>query len=238
VVSDGYSSNGVLVYNARATLANSGLVMSTPGELSLLVKRSSMLYETYPYKPCAVPRFALGSRVRHILVPTDLTARCKASVACAVQLARRLPARLTLLYVWPGCGQADIPFSPLYAAQLESDGRRVIEESQKAESSLRSLRNRIRLQHSLSEDCFLLGDPGPLILRVASECDVDLMVISAHHCNWLDCLFDEGGSDRIIRDAPCSVLVVPSTEHEKLAAAPDSPLKARRLETGLAWAKE
>ena len=204
-----------------------------------------MQSESYPHDAEAAPSFRNGphlfsdSLVKHILAPTDLTAQSKESVACAVRLARGFHAKLTLLHVRPGSDRADTPFSPLYAGQLELDAIRVLEESQKAERTLRVMRNRIRVHHALTEDCFLLGDPGPLILWVARECHVDLVVISATHYNWLDRLFAESKSDKILRDAPCSVLVVPSVLQERRAAALDNaPARARRLTTGFAWAKE
>jgi nucleotide-binding universal stress UspA family protein len=178
----------------------------------------------------------LGSPVTHILAPTDLTADSKESVEYAVRLARCFDAKLTLLHVCPGSERADIPFSPLYAGQLELDGIRVLEESHKAERTLRAMRDRIRVHHSLTEDCFLLGDPGSLILWVARECHVDLMVISTHYYNCLDGLFDEANSDKIIRDAPCCVLVVSPMEQEaRQAVSDDSPLTARQRKTNLAW---
>lgn len=177
-----------------------------------------------------------GSPVTHILAPTDLTADSRESVAWAGRLARGFDAKLTLLHVCPGSERADIPFSPLYAGQLELDGRRVLEESHKAERTLRAMRDRIRVHHSLTEDCFLLGDPGSLILWVARESDVDLMVISTHYYNSLDGLFDEANSDKIIRDAPCCVLVVSPMEQEaRQAESDDSLLTARQRKTGLAW---
>ncbi|MBV8215426.1 MAG: universal stress protein [Verrucomicrobia bacterium] len=184
-------------------------------------------------------RFVTGSPVKHILAPTDLGAQSRESVACAVRLARGFRAKLTLLHVRPGSDRADLPFTPLYAGQLELDARRILEESQKAERNLRVMRDRIRVHHALTEDCFLLGDPAPLILWVARECHVDLLVIGASHYNWLGSLFAGPNSDKILRDAPCPVLVVPGPERERLAPESDSsPLKAKRPTVDLAWAKE
>jgi nucleotide-binding universal stress UspA family protein len=188
---------------------------------------------------CDGPRFVAGSSVKHILAPTDLTANSRESVTCAVRLARVFDAELTLLHVWPGSERADTPFSPLYAGQLELDGRRVLAESQKAERALRVMRDRIRVRHPLTEDCFLLGDPGPLIFLVARECHVDLMVISTPHYNWLDRLFAGPNSDKILRDAPCSVLVVSPAKQESVDVASDnSLLNARQVKASLAWSKQ
>jgi nucleotide-binding universal stress UspA family protein len=154
-------------------------------------------------------------------------------------LARRFHAKLTLLHVWPGSDRADTPFSPLYAGELELDARRVLEESHKAQRALRLMLDRIRVHHALTEDCFLLGDPGSLILLVARECHIDLMVISTHHYNWLDRLFAGPKCDKILRDAHCSVLVVPSPKQESIEVASDNTLlNARRVKASLAWAKE
>lgn len=183
-------------------------------------------------------RVVSGWPVKHILAPTDLTAQSRESVACAVRLARGFRAKLTLLHVRPGSVRADMPFSPLYASQLELDARRVLEEGYKAERTLRVTRDRIRVHHALTEDCFLLGDSDSLILWVARECHVDLMVISAHHYNWLDRLFAEPKSDKILRDAPCSVLVVPSAKQKSADVVWDNSLiNARRVKASLAWTK-
>jgi nucleotide-binding universal stress UspA family protein len=188
---------------------------------------------------CDGPRFVASSPVKHILAPTDLTANSRESVTCAVRLARVFDAKLTLLHVRPGSERAETPFSPLYASQLELDSRRVLAESQKAERALRVMRDRLRVHHALTEDCFLLGDPGPLLFWIARECQVDLMVISTPHYNWLDRLFAGSNSDKILRDAPCSVLVVPPAKHESVDVVSDnSLLSARQLKVGLAWSKQ
>jgi nucleotide-binding universal stress UspA family protein len=202
-----------------------------------------MQSESYLHDAEAVPSFRNGphlfsaSPMKHILAPTDLTTQSKESVACAVRLARGFQAKLTLLHVTPGSVRADTPFSPLYAGQLDLDAIRVLEESHKAERVLRVMRDRIRVHHALTEDCFLLGDPGPIILWVARECHVDLIVISTPHYNWLDRLFAGPESDKILRDACCSVLVVPSAKQESVDAGLDSlPLNARPVKASLAWA--
>jgi nucleotide-binding universal stress UspA family protein len=194
-----------------------------------------MQFEIYPDDADLIPssydgtRFAAGSPVKHILAPIDPTVNSRESVTCAVRLARVFAAKLTLLHVRPGSERADVPFSPLYPVQLELDGRRELEESQKAERALRVMRNRIRVHHALTEDCFLLGDPGPLILWVARECQVDLIVIPTPHQNWLDRLFGGSNSDKILRDAPCSVLVVLPAKQESVDVASDNSLLNARL---------
>ena len=180
-----------------------------------------------------------GRPVKHILAPTDLTDHSRQSVACALCLARGFGANLTLLHVWPGQPSAEPPFSPLYAGQLQLGFRNALEKSRLAEQALRAVRDRIRKHHSATDDCFLLGDPNPLILTLAKDLDADLLVISAHHYDWLGRLLDGYKSDTIIRDAPCPVFVVPGTEREPIPVRTNNSwLKTKRPKAALAWAKK
>jgi nucleotide-binding universal stress UspA family protein len=60
-------------------------------------------------------------------------------------------------------------------------------------------------------DCdaeFRDGEPAEEIARTAKERDVDLIVISTHHYNWLTRLAYGCDAERILRHAPCPILIV------------------------------
>jgi len=66
-------------------------------------------------------------------------------------------------------------------------------------------------------DCdaeFRDGEPGEEIARTAKERDVDLIVISTHHYNWLTRLAYGCDAERILRRAPCPILIV-QTDNSK-----------------------
>lgn len=52
------------------------------------------------------------------------------------------------------------------------------------------------------------GDPAATILAVADEIDADLIIVGTGDRSWLARLFMPSVSDRVIHDAPCSVLVI------------------------------
>ncbi|MFY9983812.1 MAG: hypothetical protein WAK31_03595, partial [Chthoniobacterales bacterium] len=65
--------------------------------------------------------------------------------------------------------------SPYYHAELELDGRRMLAESEEAELALRSMRDWTRALYSATEDCFLIGETGSLVLRAAKDLASDLL---------------------------------------------------------------
>jgi hypothetical protein len=55
--------------------------------------------------------------------------------------------------------------------------------------------------------CFRIGVPCEEIAAVAKELKTDLIVISTHHYHWFDHLMNGSDAERIVRRAPCPILV-------------------------------
>jgi nucleotide-binding universal stress UspA family protein len=127
-----------------------------------------------------------------ILALTDFSRRSQAAVEYAAQLARSMHARLTLLHVLPK------PSSFAYTMGGLEAAKKLAEET-----------TRIKANYGEVDSTFRTGlDLHDEIISVAREIAADLMVVSTHgEAGWKQCLF---GSDaaKIVRDAPCPILVV------------------------------
>lgn len=177
--------------------------------------------------------------IQRVMVPTDLTDHSEESITCALSIARRFHAKLTLLHVW----QDEEPIGPTLTLL---DSRSVVAIAAKrrdaqdsAERSLRSLQGRICSEYPATDYCFLIGDPCELIVAAAKDFRVDLLVISSHHHVWLQRIIEKSESDHIIRDAPCPVLVIPESKPEPVRASANQVwFKTRGATVTPAWVSE
>jgi nucleotide-binding universal stress UspA family protein len=140
--------------------------------------------------------------VDRILAPTDFSANSERAVACAIQLARRLGAKLTLLHVVPEPSAADYPMEGL--ALLDIQGW-----EDEAEKKLADLLARAKLEHREVEALKVRAlHPRDKIIRAVTDLCADLLIISTHgYTGWKHLLL---GSDaeKIVEHAPCPTLVV------------------------------
>ena len=126
-----------------------------------------------------------------ILALTDFSPSSQAAVEYAAQLARSMHARLTLLHVLPPQSSFD------YTMGLEAAGK-LAEETTSLKANYEEVDSTFRTGLDLHDE----------IISVAREIAADLLVVSTHgDTGWENFLF---GSDaaKIVRDAPCPILVV------------------------------
>jgi universal stress protein A len=141
-------------------------------------------------------------RLRRIIVPIDLTSDTAKAIDMAVGLAKRFGADLFLVHVYAE------PCSFAYArgpnAYVECE-----QQLSLAKSRLVAARDRTRKEYSR---CFAIFrqsvDLQEEILVVAKEIKADLIVVPAHHRNWLERLGEGSQAERIVRKSPCPILVV------------------------------
>jgi nucleotide-binding universal stress UspA family protein len=174
--------------------------------------------------------------LKRILVPTNLGEPSRAAIRYGVAFARQFGARLFLLHV--------LPARDLDAA-IETE--RVLEVYDTANapepSAANVARNAARqdLQGLLSAEDerdtmaeYLLrpsglGGPGDAIVACANELDVELIVMGKHRLGFVEHLITGSVAEKVIRQAPCPVLIVQHPEHEFVVgddAARDSPTSA------------
>ncbi len=139
----------------------------------------------------------------HMLVAIDFSEATDLVVRRAIELARMLDARITLLHVvdyLPPLGFAD-DFSPSPAVLIDEDdlianGRRSLDETVV----------RLKLPADLSR-VVLIGSPKQEIIRAASDHGADLIIIGSHGVHGLGRLLGTTASG-VLNDAVCDVLAV------------------------------
>lgn len=149
-----------------------------------------------------------GLRLKKILAPIDFSPASKNALKYALRFAEEFGAQLTLLNVLEPAPAADfggIPGAPPFS-EIDFD---------RAEKNLRSLitsvsnGDRERPRWNVRA-----GLPAHEIVEAAKDADVDLIVIATHgYTGWKH--FCIGSTaERVVRAAPCAVLVVREKEHE------------------------
>jgi len=137
-----------------------------------------------------------------ILVATDFSPNSKRAVDCAVQLARRLGAKLTLLHVVPEPSALDYSMEGFSVQQIQG-----WEEEAKIKLAEELARTQVEYKDIDAVKLSALH-PRDEIVRAATSLSADLLVLSTHgYTGWKHILF---GSDaeKILEHAPCPVLVV------------------------------
>lgn len=124
-------------------------------------------------------------RVAKILYPTDFSSYSNQAYFHAVGLAEAYGAKLTVVYVHTPGAPGDRSH---WLSQLEQ---------------VRPSNPKIPVSHVLLE-----GDPAAEIARYAADAGIDVIVIGTRGRTGVDRLVLGSVAERVMREAPCSVLVV------------------------------
>lgn len=135
--------------------------------------------------------------VKKILYPTDFSSYSNQAYFHALGLAETYGASLTVAYV-------HAPGSPGDKAHQ----REQLEQ-------IRPVNSKIPVSHVVLE-----GDPGAEIARYAADAGIDVIVIGTHGRTGVDRLVMGSVAERVMREAPCSVLVVKLPKGVATASAP------------------
>lgn len=146
-----------------------------------------------------VPR--LG--IHRILVPIDFSEHSKNSLKYAVQYAVRFRAKLDLLYVVePTIYPADFSFGQVGFPNVEEELRK--RGSEELSSLLASeIEGRVPAEASVRT-----GKPFYEINEYAREKNVDLIIIATHGHTGVEHILFGSTVEKVVRKAPCPVLVV------------------------------
>jgi nucleotide-binding universal stress UspA family protein len=144
-------------------------------------------------------------QIRRILAPTDLTELSASALRYAIRLGLSLGAEVVALHVSeifldPPGGSMDLHM----VSQEDVDGWRHDAKRQFDEYLERLTTvpdNVVRVLRSSQ-------DPWKEITIVAEEMSADLLVVSTHHHSALRYFFQLSDTEKIVRHAPCPVLVV------------------------------
>ena len=140
--------------------------------------------------------------LKHIVAPTDFTPKSEKAIRYAVQLAKLVRARLTLLHVIPEAASTPHAIAGFPAYKVE-------EWRQEAGEKLHEELTKAKLEYDTVDTLMTLAlDMRDEVIRIARETPADLLVLSTHgYTGWKHLLL---GSDaeKILERAPCPVLVV------------------------------
>jgi nucleotide-binding universal stress UspA family protein len=145
--------------------------------------------------------------VERILVPTDFTAESGRAVEYGLVLAQRFGAHLTLLHVYKESYAIEYLRGP-HACDA------VLNERIYFKKTLKAIAEEVGKRYA---DCgfeFRDGVPCEEIVTTAKEREIDLIVISTHHYNWLTRLAYGCDAEQILRHAPCPILLLQANKEE------------------------
>jgi nucleotide-binding universal stress UspA family protein len=134
-------------------------------------------------------------RIEKILYPTDFSSYSNQAYFHAIALAEAHRASLTILFVYNPDGTAT-PGSRGHEAEDRRYWREQLEQ-------IRPTDPRIAVRH-----VFVEGDPATEIVRYCRDANMDLVVMGTHGRTGLERLLLGSVAEKVLRDAPCSVLVV------------------------------
>ena len=124
-------------------------------------------------------------RTRTILFPTDFSSHSNQAYLHAVALAETHRASLTIAYVAAPGSDGDPDY---WRGQLEQ---------------IRPANPAVAVSHT-----FLEGDPAGEIVNYARDAGIDLIVMGTHGRTGIERMVLGSVAEKVLRDAPCSVLVV------------------------------
>lgn len=162
-------------------------------------------------KPAPRPRAALsreGLPVRRILVPIDFSDASKEALGYAVSFAKQFQSELLLLYVVePAIYPADFSFGQVAMPDIENELR------ERGQIGLNQLAQSAVTPPLVSRTMVRTGRPFLEIVKTASEERIDLIIIATHGHSGVEHLLFGGTVEKVVRKAPCPVLMVrPSGE--------------------------
>jgi universal stress protein A len=145
-------------------------------------------------------------RLKKILVPVDYSDGSRVAMEYALFLAERFDAEIEILHV------AEIPEGEEHTVVKPDTGEEellselIMQQAMKAETEFLAPFVRdatIPIKRSL-----LKGRPGKVIVEAAADRGTDLIVMGTHGRSGFDRLIMGSVTERVLRSAPCPVVVV------------------------------
>lgn len=148
---------------------------------------------------------------RKILVATDLSEASMPALRTAISMCRRFGAHLVALHVCEYAYESRHWFVPLEAWERELHQNVAKREEEAAERTLREqllAATPEPLPEGMVELVSRRGLPADLIVAAAGELGVDLLIVGTHGRTGLSHAMLGSIAERVVRTAPCPVLVV------------------------------
>jgi len=146
-----------------------------------------------------------------LLVATDFSDASAPATAYAFSLACTLNARLYVLHVVP---EDDVRVLTAISGHLQSEvtpATLVETFYTEANKRLSQLVEEARATDLVHERLIVTGEPAAAILSWAAAKQVQLVIIGTHGRQGVTRFLMGSVAERVLREAPCAVLVVPAT---------------------------
>jgi nucleotide-binding universal stress UspA family protein len=146
---------------------------------------------------------------KHIAVATDLSEHNLPAMKTAIDLADALAARLTLIHVLeptpapPGLEAFALEGMPIDWVDRVTDARRQFAEQQLSQLAIEN-----RRAPAVIETRLLTGMMPETLTDYLKKEQVELLVVSSHGRRGVAHFFLGSVAERLMREAPCPVLVV------------------------------
>lgn len=148
-------------------------------------------------------------RLERILVPIDFSEPSKNALRYAISFAKHFGAELLVEYVVePAVYPADLSFGQMGIPNIEKELR------ERGKKELRRLLEEDIGEGLMARAIIRTGKPFLEIIAVAREQNVDIIIIATHGHTGVEHIIFGSTAEKVVRKAPCPVLVVRSQEHE------------------------
>ncbi|HEY5891761.1 MAG TPA: universal stress protein [Chthoniobacterales bacterium] len=144
-------------------------------------------------------------KLTKILVPTDFSETSRKALQYAIAFAKQFGAKITLLHVIEPPPESE---ERIYAETSLEEVMRPVREQ------LETLATSAIESKLLDTTLVRVGVPFVIITDLAGELEIDLVIVTTHGYTGLKHVFLGSTAERIVRHAPCPVLVVREREHE------------------------
>jgi nucleotide-binding universal stress UspA family protein len=148
--------------------------------------------------------------IQTILVATDLSDASAPATAYAFSLARALNAHLYIIYVVP---EDDVRVVTAISGYLQSEvtPTALVETFYtEADRRLTTLVEEAHATDLVRERLIVTGQPAAAIMSWAVAKQAQLIIIGTHGRHGVTRFFMGSVAERVLREAPCAVLVVPA----------------------------
>ena len=139
---------------------------------------------------------------QHFLVPIDFSEYADQALAYAIRLASTLDAQLTLLHVMQPLPMAGVDMGVTLPATYLQEVEAEVQRSMEAALA------RVTAAGLTGEQVVLYGVPFQEIIGTAKARQVDLIIMGTHGRTGLLHVLLGSVAEKVVRLAPCSVLVV------------------------------
>jgi len=148
-------------------------------------------------------------KIHRILVPIDFSEHSKNALKYAIPFAQKFDASIDLLYVVePTIYPADFSFGQIGFPNVEEE-LRTRGNAELENLILKEIHGKV-----VSQKTVRTGKPFYEINQYALEENISLIIIATHGHTGMEQILFGSTAEKVVRKAPCPVLVVRSGEHE------------------------